>query len=418
MGIEYVIPTHQGRGAEKDLNAILTYPAFRQEQSRHLKNLSKIVNRKSSIEIEDLIDGKGQFAPEVYIPGNTHFDTTAEHIQFAHGIPVDFTIEEGRDSATIHPFKGNVDTKELEEFIKKISEKFGEKNLRDHIPYVMVTITCNSGGGQPVSMENIKKVSEICKKYKLLFFFDAARYAENAYFIKIREKGYANKDIKEIIREMFDYVDGCTMSSKKDALVPIGGFIAVRDKQLYEDLANINILFEGFKTYGGMSGATMEMLAQGLRETTDFEYLKDRIGLVQYLGDGLKKKGIPIVEPVGGHAVFVDARKFYKGTIPEDQFPAQALTAYLYIEAGVRAVEIGSCLKGRDPITGKNKHADMDLMRLTIPRRRYNKEHMDVVINALDFLYKNRKGAKGLEIIKESEPRVGIRHFSVRFKMV
>lgn len=416
LGLPYLVPTHQGRGAEKVLNMILISPSFRKEQSRIA---AKILKGKeiSKQELENLIDGKGNLTPEVYIPGNTHFDTTAEHIQFAHGIPKDFTIKEGRRSDTVHPFKGNIDTGELEKFIKEIDEKFGRKNLKLHIPYVIITITCNSGGGQPVSMENIKSVSKICKEYGLLLFFDAARYAENAFFIKEREKGYLNKSIPQIIKEMFSYVDGCTMSSKKDGIVPMGGFIAVRNKQLYEDLANVNILFEGFKTYGGMSGLMMEALAQGLMESADFEYLQDRIGLVRYLGEGLASRGIPIVKPIGGHAVFVDARKFYKDIIPEDQFPAQALTAYLYIESGIRAVEIGSCLKGRDPLTDKNKRADMDLMRLTIPRRRYNKEHMDTVVSAIDFLYKNRKKAKGLKIIESTEPRVGIRHFSVKFEI-
>jgi tryptophanase len=417
FGIDNVVPTHQGRGAEKILNAILTLPAFRAEQSRYIKQLLSN-NDLTEKQIESLIDGRDDFVPEVYITGNTHFDTTAEHIQYAHGRPVDLTIKQGRRSDTIHPFKGNIDTRKLETFLADIVKRFGKRNIRNHVPYVIITITCNSGGGQPVSLKNIEKVSQICKKYNILLFFDAARYAENAYFIKERERGNKSKTIKQIIREMFSHVDGCTMSAKKDGIVPMGGFIAVRDKQLYEDLANINILFEGYKTYGGMSGLMMEALSQGLNEGANYEYLKDRIGLVKYLGEGIRSKNIPIVEPIGGHAVFVDARKFYKGIIPEDQFPAQALTAFLYIESGVRAVEIGSCLKGRDPITGENKKADMDLMRLTIPRRRYNKEHMDVVINALDFLYKNRRQAKGLKIIRGSEPRVGIRHFTVKFQIV
>jgi len=415
--LDYIVPTHQGRGAEKVLNLILTYSAFRKEQSRYIKNITESENVTKN-ELEDLIDGKNTYIPEVYIPGNTHFDTTSEHIQFSHGRPVDLTIEKGRKSDTIHPFKGNIDTRKLESFHKDITNRFGKKEIRTHIPYVLITITCNSGGGQPVSMANIKKVSDICKKYGTLLFFDAARFAENAYFIKQRERGYKSKSIRELVKEMFRYVDGCTMSAKKDAIVPMGGFIAIRNKSLYDDLANANILFEGYQTYGGISGLMMEAIAQGLRESTDEKYLEDRIGLVRYLGDGLKDKGIPIVEPIGGHAVFVDGRKFYKGIIPEDQFPAQALTAYLYIESGVRAVEIGSCLKGRDPLTGKNNKSDMDLMRLAIPRRRYNKEHMNAVINALDYLYTHRKQARGLSIIKSTEPRVGIRHFSVKFKIL
>ena len=414
-GLPYVIPTHQGRGAEKTQNAVMTSPLVRKEQERLIKENGK---NFSAEQVRHAIDCRGDFIPEVYIPGNTQFDTTVGHIEFAHGIPIDLTIDEGKDASKDHPFKGNIDILKLEKFLGDLAKKFGKTNVKDHVPFVLLTITCNSGGGQPVSMANIKKTKEVVGKYSLPLFFDAARFAENAFFIRERESGYGDKAIKAIVKEMFSYVDGCTMSAKKDAIVPMGGFIAVRDKALYENLANANILFEGYKTYGGISGMMMEALAQGLMESTEYDYLKDRISLVRYLGDKLSEKGIPIVKPVGGHAVFVDGRAFYKGIIPEDQFPAQVLTAYLYIESGIRAVEIGSCLAGRDPITYENKRPSLDLMRLTIPRRKYGRDHMDVVVKALDFLYQNRKKAKGLKIIESSEPKIGIRHFSCMFKPV
>lgn len=412
-GLPYVVPCHQGRGAEKTFDEVMIRPLVRKEQER-FTNLLKNTTKE---QVSQILDGIGNFVPEVYVPGNTHFDTTENLIFYYKATPVDLTIEEAKDSAKIHPFKGNIDLRKLQKFLEDLEKKFGKENVKDHIPYVLLTITCNSGGGQPVSMENIRETSKICKAFNILLYMDVARYAENAYFIWEREESYNKKDIKEIIKEMFSYVDGCLMSSKKDAIVPMGGFIAVRDKELYDNLANANILFEGFKTYGGISGLMMEALAEGLKETADLDYLKDRIALVRYLGEGLKKKSIPIVEPIGGHAVFVDARKFYEGIIPEDQFPAQALTAYLYLESGVRAVEIGNCLKGRDPITGENRKAALDLMRITIPRRRYTKAHMDVVVNALDYLYKNRQKAKGLRILRETEPKIGIRHFTVRFEI-
>lgn len=418
LGFDYVVPAHQGRGAERIQNLIMTVPLVRKEKSRYLEELNfKKLSEKEALEkINAIIDCKAEFVPEVFIPGNTHFDTTEGNIEFVHAIPLDLTIEEAKSASKYHPFKGNIDVKKLKEFLADLEKKFG--TVSDHVPFILITITCNSGGGQPVSMDNIIQVRKTADEFKVPLFFDAARYAENAFFIKEREEKYKSWDIKKIIQHMFNYADGCLMSSKKDAIVPMGGFIALRDKELYEMLANANILFEGYKTYGGISGLMMEALTQGLRETADFDYLKDRVEQVRYLGNKLKEKGIPIVEPVGGHAVFVDARRFYEGIIPEDKFPAQALTAYLYLESGVRAVEIGSCLKGRDPITGENKRPALDLMRLTIPRRKYAKQHMDVVIKALDYLYKNRKDAKGLEIIKETEPKIGIRHFTVMFKVV
>lgn len=414
-GLPYVVPTHQGRGAEKTQNIVMTAPLVRKEQERFIKENKGEKLKEAGA---DLVDCKGRFIPEVYIPGNTQFDTTVGNIEFVHGIPVDLTIDEARDAKVNYPFKGNIDVKKLDKFLKDLACKFGVRNVENHVPFILLTITCNSGGGQPVSMKNIKETRKIADKYDVPLFFDAARFAENAFFIKIREKKYKNKTIREIVREMFNQVDGCTMSAKKDAIVPMGGFLAVRDKNLYENLANANILFEGYKTYGGMSGMMMEALAKGLYEATEYDYLKDRVSLVYYLGEKLKKLGIPIVEPIGGHAVFVDARAFYKGVIPEGQFPAQVLTAYLYIESGVRAVEIGSCLAGRDPITGKNRRPALDLMRLAIPRRKYSRYHMHVTAKAIKYLYDHRKKAKGFQIIDGSEPKIGIRHFSCKFEFV
>ena len=301
-GLPYVIPTHQGRGAEKTQNAVMTAPLVRKDQKRILEKHHGLFK---AAEIENVLDCKGEFVPEVYIPGNTQFDTTVGHIEFVHGTPVDLTIDEGRDAAIDHPFKGNVDVEKLKTFMGNLAEKFEKENVKDHVPFILLTITCNSGGGQPVSMENIKATHKIAKEYKVPLYFDAARFAENAFFIKEREKGFADKTIKEIVKEMFDFVDGCTMSAKKDAIVPMGGFIALRDKELYDAMADANILFEGFKTYGGISGMMMEALAQGLDESTEYDYLKDRISLVRYLGEKLTEKGIPIVMPIGGHAVFV-----------------------------------------------------------------------------------------------------------------
>lgn len=456
-GLPHVILAHQGRAAEKIQNQVLTLPLVHKERQRYLDELlrgqyqkhvqhtchAQIFTEKRyqqmNQKLSNIMTFQPPYIPEVYIPGNTHFDTTVGHIEFAHAQPVDLTIPAAKDSARPHPFKGNIDIQKLEKFLADLVQKFSgtpsrrasgaQSNARrrgqtavdiskvkDHVPFILLTVTCNSGGGQPVSLENIAATSRLAKKYNIPLYLDAARYAENAYFIKLREKPYRNWSIPKIVRKMFSYADGCTMSAKKDAIVPMGGFLALRDRRVYEQMKPIQILFEGFLTYGGISGLMMEAMNQGLQETLDEAYLKDRHENVSYLGKSLKALGIPIVEPIGGHAIFVDARRFYHGIIPEDQFPAQALTAYLYLESGIRGVEIGSCLKGRDPLTGENKPATLDLLRLTIPRRKYHQGHLDAVINALDYLYQNRKQAKGLKII--SEPKVGIRHFSAKFEFV
>lgn len=368
MHLPFVIPVHQGRAAEQVLDHVLIQ--------------------------------KG-----MVVPGNTHFDTTKAHIEFRGGRAIDCTIAEGRDATCDHPFKGNINLDLLHEAY--------EKHGNDEISYVLITVTCNSGGGQPVSMENIKAVSDYCRKKKLKVFFDAARFAENAYFIQQRERGYEKKSIRSIVREMFSYVDGCTMSAKKDGLVPIGGFLALRDEKLYEDMKPSDILFEGFYTYGGMSGMNMDAMAQGLMEVCEESYLAHRINQTAYLGEELLKREVPIVTPIGGHAVFIDGRSFFPN-IPEDQFPAQLVVVELYREGGIRAVEIGSCLAGRDPDTGENIRPALDLCRLTIPRRVYTQEHFDYIVDVVDTVHKSMHGrSKGLAFSNETK---GIRHFTSTFK--
>ncbi len=367
-GLPFVIPSHQGRGAERVLNSVLV-------------------------------------RPHSIVPGNSHFDTTKAHIELAGGRCVDCTIEAGKDSATVHPFKGNVDVPKLQKTIEEV----GARN----VAYVLITITCNSGGGQPVSMANIREVSTLCRARGVPVFFDAARFAENAWFIREREAGYGNKPVREIVREMFSYVDGCTMSSKKDAIVPMGGLIAVRDQGLFDALKTPTILFEGFYTYGGMSGMMMEALAQGLDDVMQEDYLRHRIGQIAQLGAGLRAAGVPIVEPVGGHAVFVDGRRFYPH-VPEDQFPAQLLCVELYKEGGVRTVEVGANLIGRDPDTGENIRPALDLCRLAVPRRAYFQEHLDYVVDVVATVFEGQRDrTRGLAFEHEA---AGIRHFSSTFR--
>lgn len=366
MGFKYVLPAHQGRGAEQVLDRVLIK--------------------------------KGQI-----VPGNIHFDTTRAHIENVNGRAVDCVINEAYNPDSDFPFKGNINLNKLENIIKKDVKK---------IAYILITATCNNGGGQPVSMENIRNINKIAKQYNLLYFMDAARYAENAYFIKQRESGYKNKSINEIIKEMMSYVDGCTMSAKKDALVNIGGFIALNNENLYNNLAPVNVLMEGFPTYGGLSGRDMEAVAVGLFEGIDEKYLKYRIEQVNYLGEKLVENGIPVMIPFGGHAVYINGKEFLSH-IPQDKFPSLALSIECYLEGGVRGVEIGTLLAGRNPDTGDNVYPELDLMRLAVPRRVYMLEHMDYVVKVINEVYKRRNEIKGLEFEYESPV---LRHFLSRFK--
>ncbi|MFN2364191.1 MAG: tryptophanase [Halarsenatibacteraceae bacterium] len=370
FGYEYILPAHQGRGAEKVL-----FPQL----------------------IED----------NQYVLNNMHFDTTKAHVELAGGNAVNLVIPEAYETGLDHPFKGNFDLEALEEFL--------ESHPREEIGFLIITVTCNSAGGQPISMANIKAASRLAKEYDLPVIFDAARYAENAYFIKEREDGYQDKSIKEIVAEMFSYGDGFTMSAKKDAIVNMGGLIGIKDdEELYNTVRSSLVPYEGFPTYGGLSGRDMEALARGLEEGIDYDYLKYRIEQVKYLGDRLLEGGVPIQEPTGGHAVFVDAAKMLP-QIPYDQFPAQALANALYLESGVRGVEIGSFLLGRDPKTGEQLESPLELLRLTIPRRVYTDNHLDLVADGLINILDYKDELVGLEF--EYEPEV-LRHFTAKLKPI
>jgi len=365
--MKYIIPTHQGRAAEKILFSI--------------------------------VGGEGK-----YFPNNTHFDTTRANIEFTGAVAEDFITEVGKHPEQRADFKGNMDVEKLNAFIK---EKGAE-----NIPLCMMTVTNNSGGGQPVSMQNIREVKEVCKKYNIPLFLDACRFAENAYFIKKREKGYANKTVLEIAQEMFSYADGATMSAKKDALVNIGGFLAMNDEELAMKCRNMLIVTEGFPTYGGLAGRDLEAVAQGLEEVVDEHYLEYRIRSVEYLGEKLVSAGVPIIEPPGGHAIYMDAKRFLPN-IPADQYPAQSIVCELYLEGGIRSVEIGSVMFGKYGKDGKLIPAMMELVRLAIPRRVYTQSHVDYLIEIIIEVFRNRAKLKGYKIVYEAPM---LRHFTARFE--
>ena len=366
-GFEYVIPTHQGRAAENVLFS-------------HLVKAGSIV------------------------PGNSHFDTTKGHIESRKATALDCTIDEAKDTQLEIPFKGNVDPKKLE---KALAEH------HENVPFIIVTITNNTAGGQPVSMQNLREVRAIADKYGKRVVLDSARFAENAYFIKTREEGYADKTIKEIALEMFSLADGMTMSAKKDGIVNMGGFIATRHEDWYEGAKRFCIPFEGYLTYGGMNGRDMEALAVGLDENTEFDNLETRIHQVEFLAGLLDEYGIPYQRPVGGHALFVDADKVLT-KVPKEEFPAQTLAIELYLEAGVRGCEIGYILADRDPVTRENRFGGLDLLRLCIARRVYTDNHMRVIAAALKNVYDRRNEiTRGVEIVWETEL---MRHFTVKLR--
>jgi len=372
FGMPYVQPTHQGRAADYIM--------------------AQIYAKKGT-----------------YAIGNMHFDTFRGNAEVMGCIPLDYCIEEGQKAnQDYHPFKGNIDINRMKSLLEKEADK---------VSVCIMTITCNNNGGQPVSMQNIREVSQLCKEYDIPFVIDSARLAENAYFIKTREPGYEDIDIKEITREMFSYAETATMSSKKDGLVNIGGLFVTRNEDIYHQANQIAIVHEGFITYGGMSGRDMEALAVGLQEVTDFEYLDYRIKQVEYLGNKLKEKGVPIIEPVGGHGVYVDGMKFFP-QIPQHEFPSQRLVVALYEEAGVRAVEIGACAFGRkDPDTGADIFPELETMRICVSRRVYTNNHLDVIAEALGDIYKKRETYKGMRLVYEG-PIVSLRHFTAGFELI
>ena len=367
-GFEFLLPTHQGRAAENVLFSALV-------KEGHV------------------------------VPGNSHFDTTKGHIEFRKAHAIDCTIDEAFDSELIHPFKGNIDLQKLENVYKEYG--------KEQIPFTLITVTCNSSGGQPVSIENIRQVRELSNQYGIPVFFDGARFAENAYFIKEREEEFKTETIKEIVLEMFSYGDGMTMSAKKDGLVNIGGFIALNNEELYKICGNFGIIYEGYLSYGGLAGRDLAALAQGLQESTEYSYLQSRIKQIEYLGNKLIEFGIPIQQPIGGHDIFVDAVKFLPN-VTREEFPAQTLGIELYKEAGIRGVEIGTILADRDPETRENRYPKLELLRLAIPRRTYFQSHMDYIAVALKNIFDRRNEINsGYEISWESEI---LRHFTVKLK--
>ncbi|MBA3914450.1 MAG: tryptophanase [Acidobacteriales bacterium] len=361
FGYRHVIPTHQGRAAERILFSVMC--------------------KKGDV-----------------VPNNTHFDTTRANVEFVGAQAVDLVIEEGKHPDVVHPFKGNMDVEKLDALIQNVG--------RERVPLIMLTVTNNSGGGQPVSMANVKAVSAVAKKHRIPLYFDACRFAENAYFIKLREPGYAGKTPKEIAQEMFRYGEGCTMSAKKDGMANIGGFLCTNDEMLAQQEKDLLILTEGYPTYGGLAGRDLEAVAVGLQEALQEDYLRYRIASTAYLGSHISSQGVPIVQPPGGHAVYLDARAFLPHVSP-DQFPGVALAAELYLEGGIRSVEIGGLMFGAA--------AKMDLVRLAIPRRVYTQSYIDYLVEIILEVWKNREKIRGMKLTYEAP---FLRHFTARLEPV
>jgi tryptophanase len=359
VGYKHVIPTHQGRAAERILFGVTC--------------------KKGDV-----------------VPNNTHFDTTRANVEFVGAEALDLVIPEGKQPSLKHPFKGNMDVAALEALIARVG--------RDRIPLVILTVTNNSGGGQPVSMENVRQVSSVCRKHGIPLYFDACRFAENSWFIKLREKGYADKTPKEIAQEMFSYGDGCTMSAKKDGMANIGGFLCTGNDQLAQQEKDLLILTEGYPTYGGLAGRDLEAIAVGIQEALEEDYLRYRIASTAYLGDHIAQAGVPIVQPAGGHAIYIDARAFLPH-IPVDQFPGVALAAEFYLEGGIRSVEIGTLM-----FAGA---AQMDLVRLAIPRRVYTQSHIDYLVEVILEVFRKKDQIKGMRITYEAP---FLRHFTAHLE--
>ncbi len=368
-GYKYIIPTHQGRGAE------------------HI--LSQIMITKGDI-----------------IPGNMYFTTTKLHQELAGGKFMDIIIDEAHDPESMHPFKGNVDLEKLEGIIKEHGAR--------RIPYVSISTTVNMAGGQPISMKNLKDTRELTNKYGIKIIHDMTRVAENAFMIQQKEEGYQDKSVAEITKELCLLTDGATMSAKKDAMVNIGGFLAINDENIFEEARNMVVIYEGLHTYGGMAGRDMEALALGIKESVQDDHMRARVGQVHYLGQKLIDAGIPIVNPVGTHGIFIDAKKFLPH-LTQDEFPAQALASALYIDSGVRAMERGVVSAGRNKETGEHNYPNLELVRLTIPRRVYTQAHMDVIAESVECIYRNRDSIKGLKMIYE--PKY-LRFFQAKFEEV
>jgi tyrosine phenol-lyase len=366
-GYKYLVPTHQGRGAEHIISQILIKPGH-------------------------------------YIPGNMYFTTTRLHQELAGGTFVDVIIDEAHDPDSTHPFKGNVDLQKYEDLIKKV----GAKN----IPYITVALTVNMAGGQPVSVENLRRVHELSKKHGIRVVLDATRAVENAYFVKTREKGYENKTIADILHELCSYSDACTMSGKKDLLVNIGGFLALNEQDVFEEARNMVVIYEGLHTYGGLAGRDMEAMARGIEEAVQEAHIRARIGQIEYVGERLNELGIPIVNPIGGHAIFLNAKKFLP-QLKQIEFPAQTLAAELYLESGIRAMERGIVSAGRDKKTGDHYYPKLELVRLTFPRRVYTQAHCDVTTEAVETVFARRDKIKGLKMMYE--PKY-LRFFQARFE--